>query len=547
MTVTATSQRAKSAFQKELEVFSQQLKRLGNCLLNKTFDLTVKGTQRRNRILIIIFLVLGFLFTFSAHSLGTWGAEIGNLFRYMFNAAYAGDNPDTLNHFFNFAFGAVLAPQTLRYLPVFVLPFIIALQAAARYLDDIFELNDVRIARDFILQVALTGTRKKLRISQGEVVEKDRNSPIFRIGGPGKVLVELDSVALFEKPDGTPHIIDSTKESNHVLSGFERLRYTIDLRDQFLELSEKENNSVTSRSLDGMKIKATDVRMVYRIRRDGQKPTFKRPHPYVKDTILHLVYNETRSVASEGEKPTGRGFQRTPTGLQRGAIESLIRGELGRFMSQYKLNRYLASYGMPEYEQALKREEEIDSISRSVADPDDPAKPQDVSEPPEFESRPKITDLFTEFTSTFPRNDRGKEVELDWIGVGTWVTPHEIVPEQHLEAWRLSLENLTKGSPKAMEALGLDKKIQEKIQLIQSVPLAHFQDDRDSGKDHKYIVQSLLVAYREQLKQIKELLEESQLTVPDEILDAIKYLERILEIKHGPWVGGGDISPPPGS
>jgi hypothetical protein len=524
MTVTATSQRAKSALQKELEVFGQQLKRLGNCLLNRTFELTVKGTRRRNRMLVILFLVLGFLFTLRAHPLGTWGGEIRNLFQYMFNATYAGDNPDALKRFFDFAFGAVLAPQTLRYLPVFVLPFIIALQAAARYLDDIFELNDVDIARDFILQVALTGSRKKLRISQGQVAEKDRNSPIFRIGGPGKVLVELDSVALFEKPDGTPHIIDSTKESNHILSGFERLRYTIDLRDQFLELSEKENNSVTSRSLDGMKIKATDVRMVYRIRRDGQKPTLKRPHPYVDDAIFNLVYNETRPVASEGAASTGKGFQRSPTGLQMGVIESLIRGELGKFMSQYKLNRYLASFGTPEYEEALRREGEIDQISRSVADPDDPAKPQVVFKPPEFESRPKITDLFTEFTNAFPQNAKGRGVELYWIGVGTWKPPHEIVPVQHLEAWRLSRENLAKGSPGAIKALEQEKKIQEKIRLIQTVPLAAFQEDVSSGKDHKYVVQRLLIAYREQLLKIKELLEESKRSVPDEIDYAIKFL-----------------------
>jgi hypothetical protein len=337
-------------------------------------------------------------------------------------------------------------------------------------------------------------------------------------------MVELDSVALFEKPDGTPHIIDSTKESNHVLSGFERLRYTIDLRDQFLELSEKENNSVTSRSLDGMKIKATDVRMVYRLRRDGHKPSFKRPHPYVDDAIFNLVYNETRPVTPEGVATTGQGFKRSPTGLQMGAIESLIRGELGKFMSQYKLTRYLASYGTPEYEEARKREDQIFEISQSVADPDDLADPREISRPPEFESRSKITNLFTEFTNVFPQSARGRGVELHWIGVGTWKPPNEIIPEQHLEAWRLSLENMSKGSPKAIEALGTDKKIQEKIRLIQTVPLATFHEDRSNGKSYDYIVKNLLVAYWEQLVKIKELLEESKHPIPGDVEYAIKYL-----------------------
>jgi hypothetical protein len=273
-----------------------------------------------------------------------------------------------------------------------------------------------------------------------------------------------------------------------------------------------------------MKITATDVRMVYRLRRDGQNPSFKRPHPYVDEAIFNLVYNETRLVTPEGVAATGKGIKKSPTGLQMGVIESLIRGELGKFMSQYKLTRYLSSYGMPEYEEALKRENEIEEISRSVSDPDDPAERQEISEPPEFESRPRITDLFTEFTSKFSQDAKGRGVELHWIGVGTWKPPNEIVLEQHLEAWRLSLENLAKGSPKAIEKLGMEKKIKEKMRLIQTVPLAIFQGDMTSGKPYDYIVKNLLVAYWEQLVKIKELLEKSKRPIPEEIDFAIAYL-----------------------
>ena len=255
MTVSATSRKGQTAFQRELEEFNKQFARLGNCLLNRIFDLTVKSSQRRKNLLIALFFVSGVIFTLSYHSLEDWGVQIGNLFRYFFNITYAQQFPDTFNQFISFTFGAVFSPRTLRYLPIFILPFLLALQSAAIYLADIFELEDVGIARDFILQVALLGAREKLTIRNGDVVEKDLNSPIFQIGGPGKVVVELDSVAVFEKPDGRPHIINSIKASNHILDGFERFRGAIDLRDQFLELSEKDKTSVTGRSLDGMWIK----------------------------------------------------------------------------------------------------------------------------------------------------------------------------------------------------------------------------------------------------------------------------------------------------
>ena len=286
--------------------------------------------------------------------------------------------------------------------------------------------------------------------------------------------------------------------------------------------------------------------MVYKVRSGESQRTFKHPHPYADEAIHQLVYNEVRPVTSSGIAPKrsqSGGTQRSPTGLQMQAIVSIIRRELGKFMGQYKLTRYLASYGTLEYENARAREEEIGKLGHSVADTNDPVEIRQVSPPPEFEARPKITSLFTEFTNQFSKSVKDGSVELHWIGVGTWKPPVDIVPEQHLDAWRLSLDNLFRGSKIAIDSLGQDVKIKEKIRLIQDVPLARFQADKISGKDYKYIAQNLLVAYREQLVKIENLLKESQLNIPDEIPWAIWFLEDILGIKHGPWVRGS--VPPP--
>jgi len=223
-----------------------------------------------------------------------------------------------------------------------------------------------------------------------------------------------------------------------------------------------------------------------------------------------------------------------------GAIESLIRGELGKFMSKHKLTRYLANYGLPEYENAREREETIKEIRKLVADPDDLADDQEISPPPEFEPREKITNLFTEFTSDFPKNAKNRGVELHWIGVGTWKPPNEIVLEKHIEAWRISLENLGRGNEDAIKGLGQDIKMQKKIQLIQDMPLARFQKNWGDKKDTGFIIKDLLVAYREQLVKVKELLEESDRPVPEEIKYAINYIDSILKYI---WVGKTDVPP----
>ena len=104
----------------------------------------------------------------------------------------------------------------------------------------------VKVARDFIWEVALTGSDKTIRIQQGEISEESRQSSNYLIGGPGRVIVDPDSVALFEKPDGTPHIIGPTGKEPRgraTLDGFERFRQAIDIRDQYVDLRDQDSRS----------------------------------------------------------------------------------------------------------------------------------------------------------------------------------------------------------------------------------------------------------------------------------------------------------------
>jgi hypothetical protein len=94
------------------------------------------------------------------------------------------------------------------------------------------------------------------------------------------------------------------------------------------------------------------------------------------------------------------------------------------------------------------------------------------------------------------------------------------------------MENLGRGSEGAIKDLGQDIKMQKKIQLIQDVPLARFQKNWIDKKDTDFIIKDLLIAYREQLGKAKELLEESQRPVPQEISDGIEYLGNAI----GHWL-----------
>lgn len=523
MTAPASPQNPETMLQKETRLVRENLKRIGNCILNKTFDLTVKGSQRRNQALTFLFLAIGIIFTISTHSLADWGTELRLVFQYLFNPTVAQAAPDTPIHFFNFAFGAMLAPETLRFLPIFLLPFFFALQSAATYLADIFEIEKIEIAREFIRQVALTGSQKSIRIGKGEVAEADKSSPIYLIGGPGQVVVELDTAALFEKPNGQPRVIGPTVKGKATLEGFERFRQAIDLRDQYTDPLD-----VKSRSLDGIPVNAKDVRLLFSVNR-GENPesSAESPHPFNEKAIQSLVYGQASKVILDGPHPS------EPPSSWTGTIQGLIRGNLGGFMSKHRLAEYLASIGPPEIQKARQREDEIVKVGNVVISEGDDLEPRNVPPPPDFQARHIVSNLFSQFTDSFTKNASNRGVQLSWIGVGTWKTPNEIVPEKHLEAWRLSRENIERGSMGTMDELRQEAQLQQTLRLIQNIPLARFQ--QNTGREHKDAIQDLLIAYREQLIEAIELLVKSNRPEPKIVRAAIKHIEAVLGIKH--WVG----------
>jgi hypothetical protein len=516
MNLSSTPRAPESALRKEARIFRQQLGRLIDCALNRVFDLTERGARRRRRMLFFLLPLLGILFLLL--SAREWATQFTRFFAYLLSSEYRALAPaDTLPQFFLFLGDALFGPETPRILPLVILSFVIAREAAANYLDDIFELGQVDIARDFILQVALTGNRKHIRIREGQIHPEDIDSPIYRIGGPGQVEVELDSVALFEKPDGRPRVIGPTVDGKATLEGFERLRQAIDLRDQYPNPLE-----VAGRSLDGIPVSTVDVRMLYSIWRKDQPASIEHPHPFDREAVKTLVYEQVSRVNVRDQNPSD--VEETWAGT----ITTLIRGELGKFIGGRRLVEYLASIGPPEVQQAREREVVIQAAGKAVIPEEDALQPRPVPPPPDFQARPRVSNLFGEFTTGFTEKASKRGVELHWVGVGTWRTPSEIVPEKHLEAWRLSCENLARSSPTALEELKEGARLQQLTRLVQSVPLAHFQKNGDLPR-----VRGLLVAYRQQLIEAEALLRKSNKEVSRWIPRAIDYIGKVI----GHWVG----------
>lgn len=274
---------------------------------------------------------------------------------------------------------------------------------SAIYLDDIFELKNIRIAERFIRQSAFASQYDVMEIKDGEVRLKDQNSPMFLIGGPGKVRVYLENAAVFEQVGGTPHVIGPTIKSSktsksdqafgksflgrsqglfsamirfdkdetgskndgaRVLGSFERIRSVIDLRDQVQEVS------VNARTRDGIPVSVKNMRVIYSVRRDGQEPTLEKPYPFQREAVESLVYDLTRESWTD-------------------AMAGQIKREIGAFIFRHTLSEFLAAIGRPELEQAVRNITEVQIEADRLAGMQNDFE-IDVPDPPPFVPRPGI-------------------------------------------------------------------------------------------------------------------------------------------------------------
>jgi hypothetical protein len=469
-----------NALQKERRLYNEISDRFINALLNKIFDLRPASAARRTSYLFILFLLMGFVITLYSYPLPLWTQRLQEIFLYVLNPSYAASYVgDPFAKFGALLQQALFDPHILQYLPIFLAPFFIALHLAALYLADIFELEDVAVARSFVWEVALSGSDDTIRITQGKVAEQYLESPNYLIGGPGKVIVDLDSVALFERADGTTHVIGPTGKEpggRATIDGFERFRQAIDIREHYVELRDQDSKSpsVKSRSRDGIPITATDVRLMFSIYRgENAKPSPEYPYPFSKEAVETIVYKSSSRVTPDQATPSVYEFSWINNMI------GLIRGRLSGFMSERNLTEYLASTGAPEFEKLKQREEMIAEQVRRLTQPTDEASnAKAVKGPPSFTPRHKITNLFSQFTEEFTKSARNNGVELQWIGVGTWKTPPEIdiVSAKHLEAWQQSQENMKNGSPDAMNQAESKAILEKMVSLIQDVPIDAYQE-----------------------------------------------------------------------
>lgn len=477
--------------------------------LDAIFAVTRLGARARRWTVLGLGAILWAVFAFRAHPYRP-GAEFAR-------------------SFWDYPFRALFAADVFRIVLLAALVFWIAYRVAAIYLDDVFEIGDLEVSKRFLRQAAFADRYDRIEIANGDVVNRDKQSPIYLIGGPGKVRVNLESAALFEKIDGQYRIVAPTmrqrapgsrpRDDFAILDGFERLRNSIDLRDHFEEMN------VSSRTRDGIRISAEDVRVIFSVQRGDRIPTLETPYPFVEDAFKKLVYNQSRLGLD-----TRWNWQATMT--------FLIGQELGNFITKHTLDEFLAAIGEPELKQQEKENEELQRMADRRAGT--PALLTGFATgglpAPDFAPRSEISDLFYGMKN-FVEKAREQGVELHWIGVGTWKIPDEIILEKHQTAWRISRENMARGNQASIDLLREESRLGELRSLVYDVPvgISRGMDRKEEARKREHML-ALVHAYRGKLRSALDIYEREGKADSIEARHLRRTLDHLAHVVYR-WLG----------
>ena len=429
-----------------------------------------------------------------------------------------------------------LAWDVLLVMVTIFFSYLIAIQFASIYLADIFELKDLSISENYIKQSAFSSSGYyQIQIENAQVRTEDQKSPIFRIGGPGKVLVNLENAVVFEKINGIPRILRPTIDKPIELESFERIRKIIDLRDQTVTLS------ISARTFDGVSIELKDIRLIFSVFRNTNNSSLTNPYPFNEDSIFWLVYQ-------------------LGSGPWTASLVDMVRTELTNFINHHRFSELFSSVGTPEVNKQLQHQlrsskriknnwahvrrykiNRILFIKRKTNSPQyrplyfKKTHPKQTRfsrlmstttiKQTEFIPRKTLSNLFYEnISNSFHSKAQKYGLRLEWINVGAWQSNSKIVPDQYISAWKISSENTLKLHPKVLQNIFNQNRNLNLARNIQNLPIVSFIQKHEAKKSRSEIINELINEYTSRLWRARDLYFKNKGRVPIQLERSLTHL-----------------------
>jgi hypothetical protein len=184
-----------------------------------------------------------------------------------------------------------------RYLIAPFFAILLAFMAGARYVQDIYELENYWQAVHYLFASLFGVSYPEMNVSGGKKILREGEVNLLEvIGGPGFVLVQPGNAVLFEGQTAPVAIHPSGR---HFISRFKTIQ-PIALEDQYGEM-----DSISATTRDGFDIKVGRTRFRFRLLSDRKTRSPQDPYPYSEGAIYDMVYNRTVSDQGLSEWSSG--------------------------------------------------------------------------------------------------------------------------------------------------------------------------------------------------------------------------------------------------
>jgi hypothetical protein len=309
--------------------------------------------------------------------------------------------------------------ESLRYFLLPVFTGLIALFFGARYVQDIYNLNNYSSALKYLFASMFSVSYPFLRIENGKpVVSEDETNPLMEIGGPGLVLISPGNAVLFERLRRPSSV---RGPGMHLLSRFESIKEVVNLVDQHGVIEK-----VSATSKDGITVTVHDIQFRYRCgqRAVGYASRSKNnPYPYSVNAIRNLVYNRAMRL-KDGKQEV------VPL---EAAINTAIDGDILRYIRTHLLDAIIAPRDDREPE-AIRQDPRTSMGQKGYADWE---PGENVPEDQRIDPRSKIRRMMN--SPATRRNFQNMGVELIWFDIGHFSFEDPEVEEQRIHTWSAEL------------------------------------------------------------------------------------------------------------
>jgi hypothetical protein len=204
-------------------------------------------------------------------------------------------------------------------------------------------------------------------------------------------------------------------------------------------------------------------------------------------------------------------------------MEKLVQRNLVDFIASHNLSEFLAAADVPEFRGTPTPTAPAQSAAAETQADSYPVRTG--TETFTFVSRPDITQRFK--SQDFKNQADWLGTQLNWIDVGTWATSAPIIPDRHLEAWKISIENQHR--IKSYDLQARDNRVDELLIQIRSVPLITFKQARSDKKADAEVQRELLSAYLGLLHNAHDSYQNAGDTPPTDLVGALNFLSDYLK------------------